>query len=176
MKNLTYNGATPQAITYNGAEVKTVTYNGTTVWQKDQTFAGLTGAGVYNYEEYHETRSGISTNSIDARTFNYLTFTWSLTTTMEWSNAYGVKSTSCVYLRMADGTDVLLGEKTGTLYGAGTQYEASGTETIDISGYSESAKNGIKLYVTLGDMSTPAPGANTNRHNLTASTGTITAS
>lgn len=175
MKKLTYNGSVPQNITYNGTPVRTVKYNGVTVWTKEQTFPGLS-VSVSNYVEYHTTHSGTSSGSIDARGFDTLTFSWSLSTSMQWANGSGVSSTSRVYVKMADGTTIQIGSKTGKLYTAGSTYTSSGTATVDISGYSEAAKNGIQLYATLGDMSASSPQAGSDRHNLSASTGTITAS
>lgn len=131
-------------------------------------------ASVSNYYEYNKTASAKSPAAWDLSGFGSVSFSWSLTTDMSWPNANGVKSTTTVYLQLADGTTILVGSKTGSLFTAGSTYTASGTNTISLAGYTAAQLADVKLYITLGSMVAGSPISNSDRHNASVNiTGAI---
>lgn len=159
--------------TVNGAKCKRVTVNGVKVWTAEESKSNLS-ASVMNYYEYKTTTSAKSSASWDLRDFDSVSFAWSLTTDMSWPNANGVKSTTTVYLQLADGTTILVGTETGSLFAAGATYTASGTSTISLTGYTAAQLADVKLYITLGNMVAGSPISGSDRHNASASiTGAI---
>ncbi len=88
---------------------------------------------------------------------------------MSWPNGNGVRSTTRVYLKLADGTNILVGSKSGTLFAAGSAYEAGGTNTVVLTGYTDAQLKSVKLYITLGDMQSSVPVSGSDRHSASAS-------
>lgn len=168
MGSFAINGVKPKKVNINGVKCKKVTVNGITVWNSEESKANLY-AGCSNYYEYKHTASGTSSESWDLSGFDSVSFSWSLRTDMSWANGNGVRSTTTVYLKLADETTIEVGSHTGSLYAGGSAYEASGTKTIDLSGYTDSQLKSVSLYVTLGDMQSGVPNWNADRHNASAS-------
>lgn len=160
----------PKKVNINGEKCKKITVNGTTVWTAEESKSDLS-ASCFNYYEYKSTVSGTSSVSWDLSGFDSVSFSWSLRTDMSWSNAYGVGSTTTVYLKLADGTTIKVGSHTGGLFVAGSAYEKSGTKTVNLTGYTDAQKKSVKLYVTLGDMIVDEAHwqPNADRHNASAS-------
>lgn len=143
------------------------------IYTAEETRSDLS-ASVSNYYEYKTTHSAKSSAAWDLIGFGSVSFSWSLTTDMSWPNANGVKSTTTVYLYLADGTTILVGSKTGELFGAGDKYTASGTKTVDLSSYTDAQLADVKLYITLGSMVAGSPISGSDRHNASVSiTGAI---
>lgn len=159
--------------TVNGAKCKRVTVNGVKVWTAEEPKSNLSASAV-NYYEYKTTVSAKSSASWDLRDFDSVSFAWSLTTNMSWPNANGVKSTTTVYLQLADGTTILVGAKTGQLFASGSAYTVSGTKTVDLSRYTGAQLASVNLYITLGNMTAGVPISNADRHNASANiTGAV---
>lgn len=152
----------------NGVKCKHINVNGVNVWNAEEARSDLS-ASVSNYYEYNKTASAKSSAAWDLSGFDSVSFSWSLTTDMSWPNENGVKSTTTVYLYLADGTTILVGSKTGGLFGAGDKYTASGTKTVDLGSYTDTQLADVKLYITLGDMAADSPIANSDRHNANVS-------
>lgn len=165
---VTVNDAKLKKSTVDDVKCKIITVNGTKVWSAEEARADL-AASVYNYHESGNTASAKSATVWDLRGFDSVALSWSLVTEMAWPNEYGVRSTTRVYLHLADGTTVPLGSKTETLFVAGSVYEAGGKATVDLSGYTDAQLSSVQLYLTLGDMSAGAPIGNADRHNASAS-------
>ena len=167
------NGTKLKKCNVNGAKCKTINVNGVKAWSAEESKSNLS-ASCSNYYEYHTTASGTSSASWDLRDFDSVSFSWSLRTDMSWANGNGVRSTTTVYLKLADGTTIMIGSHTEGLFAGGSAYEKSGTKTVNLTGYTDSQLKSVKLYVTLGDMQSGVPIGNADRHNASASiTGAV---
>lgn len=146
------------------------------IYTAEVAMPDLSTPEVYNYLAYNTTASSTSSGYWDLSGCDSLSLSWSLTTTMSWQNAYGLGSTTTVYLKLSDGTTIQLGTKSGTLWTAGTTYSASGTATVNLSGYTDAQLSKVYLYCTLGGMTASSPVANSDRHSAVASVTNVIAS
>ena len=133
--------------TFNGETVNEIKFGDTTVWKAETHFEDVALATLYAYGGAG-TKTKISEVDYDVSAFNTLTFSYSSPCTMSWSNSAGNSYTCKVYVDF-NGTSVMVAQKSGTLYSAGSTRQFSGTAEINLGDYTTSQKESVNFKVTL---------------------------
>lgn len=148
----------------NGASydqiAKVYDWNGTAaslIYSAETNLGTLGPFGQYwclNVGAYKKTATKTSDTYLDIAGYTSLTIDWMTSMLNGYGHANGNSATGKVYAKFEDGSTILLGSKTSTIYAGGDTRENSGTTIVDCTG-----KTKLYLYVTL---STPTGGGGTS--------------
>ena len=157
-------------------------HNGTTsslIYSAETALSNLSIADgvIYNYSDYgNVTRSANTSGAWNLSGYSSITLTVSITMTTSWSDSYGINATFRVALRLNDGTLIdLYNANPGSIYTPEGKKTATVTKTINLSGYSTSQKTSVKLFGSIGPISSTT-GGNGKRLNLYFNTSSVIAS
>ena len=157
-------------------------HNGTTsslIYSAETALSNLSIADgvIYNYTDYgNVTRSANTSGAWNLSGYSSITLTVSITMVPSSSDGNGMWATFRVALRLNDGTLIdLYNKNPGTMWTPEDKKTATVTKTINLSGYSSSQLSSVKLFGSIGPV-TSGSGSTGKRLNLYFNTSSVIAS